>query len=63
MTEPADGVKLAMSELANSTVVFASSDHMQRSGKSSLLSEFYEAVENRYTNNFLLRAFCKTLQG
>lgn len=29
--------------------------HMQRSGHASLLAELYETVENRYTNNFVLK--------
>ncbi len=29
--------------------------HMQKSGQSGLLSALYEAVENRYTTNFVLK--------
>jgi uncharacterized protein (TIGR02687 family) len=55
MTSPAEGVKryvkswFKLDQLYRKFIY-----HMQKSGQASLLSELYEAVENRYTNSFLL---------
>ena len=55
MTSPSDGVKRYVSNWYKLDQLYRKFIyHMQRSGHASLLSELYEAVENRYTNNFLL---------
>ena len=56
MTSPSDGVKRYVSNWYKLDQLYRKFIyHMQRSGHASLLSELYEAVENRYTNNFLLK--------
>ena len=56
MTSPAEGVKRYVSSWYKLDQFYRKFIyHMQKSGHASLLSELYEAVENRYTNNFLLK--------
>lgn len=56
MTSPAEGVKRYVSSWYKLDQHYRKFIyHMQRSGHASLLSELYEAVENRYTNSFLLK--------
>jgi uncharacterized protein (TIGR02687 family) len=56
MTSPAEGVKRYVSSWYKLDQLYRKFIyHMQRSGHASLLSELYEAVENRYTNSFLLK--------
>ena len=56
MTSPAEGVKRYVSSWYKLDQLYRKFIyHMQRSGYASLLSELYEAVENRYTNSFLLK--------
>tara|TARA_R110002110_G_scaffold85816_4_gene223688 strand:- start:15912 stop:18413 length:2502 start_codon:yes stop_codon:yes gene_type:complete len=56
MTSPAEGVKrYARSWFKLDQLYRKFIYHMQKSGHASLLSELYDAVENRYTNNFLLK--------
>jgi uncharacterized protein (TIGR02687 family) len=56
MTSPAEGVKryvhswYKLDQLYRKFIY-----HMQRSGHASLLSELYDAVENHYTNSFVLK--------
>lgn len=56
MTSPADGVKrYATSWYKLDQLYRKFIYHMQKSGHASLLAELYDSVENRYTNNFLLK--------
>lgn len=56
MTSPAEGVKRYVSSWYKLDQLYRKFIyHMLRSGHASLLSELYEAVENRYTNSFLLK--------
>ena len=56
MTSPAEGVKRYVSSWYKLDQLYRKFIyHMQRSGHASLLSELFEAVENRYTNSFLLK--------
>jgi uncharacterized protein (TIGR02687 family) len=56
MTSPTEGVKRYVSSWYKLDQLYRKFIyHMQRSGHASLLSELYEAVENRYTNSFLLK--------
>jgi len=56
MTSPAEGVKRYVSSWYKLDQLYRKFIyHMQRSGHASLLSELYDAVENRYTNSFLLK--------
>ena len=56
MTSPAEGVKRYVSSWYRLDQLYRKFIyHMQRSGHASLLSELYDAVENRYANSFLLK--------
>ena len=56
MTSPAEGIKRYVTSWYKLDQFYRKFIyHMQKSGHASLLSELYEAVENRYTNNFLLK--------
>ena len=56
MASPSEGVKRYVSNWYKLDQLYRKFIyHMQRSGQASLLSELYETVENRYTNNFLLK--------
>jgi len=56
MTSVADGVKrYAASWFRLDQLYRKFIYHMQKSGQAGLLSELYEAVENRYTTNFVLK--------
>jgi uncharacterized protein (TIGR02687 family) len=56
MTSPAEGVKRYVSSWYKLDQLYRKFVyHMQRSGHASLLSELYDAVENRYTNSYLLK--------
>ncbi|OUS21262.1 TIGR02687 family protein [Rhodobacterales bacterium 59_46_T64] len=56
MTSPAEGVKRYVSSWYKLDQLYRKFIyHMQRSGHASLLSELYDAVENRYTNSYLLK--------
>lgn len=56
MTSPAEGVRRYASSWYKLDQLYRKFIyHMQRSGHASLLSELYDAVENRYTNSFLLK--------
>ena len=54
--QPAEGVKRYVSSWYKLDQLYRKFIyHMQKSGHASLLSELYDAVENRYTNSFLLK--------
>jgi uncharacterized protein (TIGR02687 family) len=56
MTSPAEGVKCYATSWYKLDQLYRKFIyHMQKSGHASLLAELYEAVENRYTNSFLLK--------
>ena len=56
MTSPAECVKRYVSSWYKLDQLYRKFIyHMQRIGHASLLSELYDAVENRYTNSFLLK--------
>ena len=56
MTSPEEGVKRYVTSWYKLDQLYRKFIyHMQKSGHASLLSELYEAVENRYTNSFLLK--------
>ena len=56
MTSPAEGVKRYVASWFKLDQLYRKFIfHMQKSGQASLLSALYDAVENRYTNNFLLK--------
>ncbi len=56
MTTPEEGVKRYVTSWYKLDQLYRKFIyHMQKSGHASLLSELYEAVENRYTNSFLLK--------
>jgi len=56
MTSPAEGVKRYVTSWYKLDQLYRKFIyHMQKSGHASLLAELYDAVENRYTNNFLLK--------
>ncbi len=56
MTNPAEGVERYVSSWYKIDQIYRKFIyHMQSSGQASLLYELYEAIENRYTNNFLLK--------
>ena len=56
MTSPAEGVKRYVTSWFKLDQLYRKFIyHMQKSGHASLLSELYDAVENRYTNSFLLK--------
>lgn len=56
MTSPAEGIQRYVSSWYRLDQLYRKFIyHMQRSGHASLLFELYEAVENHYTNNFVLK--------
>jgi uncharacterized protein (TIGR02687 family) len=56
MTSPAEGVKRYVASWFKLDQLYRKFIyHMQKSGHASLLAELYDAVENRYTNSFLLK--------
>ena len=56
MSSPSEGVKRYVSNWYKLDQLYRKFIyHMQHSGHASLLSDLYDAVENRYTNNFLLK--------
>ena len=56
MTSPAEGVKRYVTSWYKLDRLYRKFIyHMQKSGHASLLAEFCDAVENRYTNSFLLK--------
>jgi uncharacterized protein (TIGR02687 family) len=56
MTSPAEGVKRYVTSWYKLDQLYRKFIyHMQKSGHASLLAELYDAVENRYTNSFLLK--------
>jgi len=56
MTSPAEGVKRYVTSWYKLDQLYRKFIyHMEKSGHASLLAELYYAVENRYTNSFLLK--------
>ena len=56
MTSPAEGVKRYVTSWFKLDQLYRKFIyHMQKSGHASLLAELYDAVENHYTNSFLLK--------